>query len=205
MISFVIPVNSIPSQDVEPDPGDITSENAGAQFIRLNKLILNNTIIFNPNQSVLIHLSIENINPDPIFNVHFNDTYNMDDFEVVDSTNPTDQSNFSVEKTWNSLSSGEKVSFNTTIKILSASSQRMFLDKTNVTIEATEFHIPTFLESNELEFSVRAEEVVVEDSLEKINGEINSDLISLVFLLGLPLIVALVINFAFGLRRRGKY
>lgn len=175
-------------------------------YVRLNYLVLNETTDFQPNDTVVLYLSIENVGEEPLYDLSLNQTFDEDYFIII-STAPaidtlaTDATELSYN--WDRLNSEEKVTFNTTLKVISDEPEdRVFLDAPTIAFKVTEARLPVSTEANSLEVGVYVAEETTE-AKERVLGDIDSGIIAFAFLFVLPIALMFLLSFVFG-RRKNK-
>jgi len=198
LILFIIPQISPTIGSWNQDPSQFA-----VGYVRLNKLILNETSVFGENETVEVYLSIENIATEPIFNVFFNDTFDETLFEIISASNTTSQTLTSFNMSWTVIQPGETVVVKTFLKIIAnASKESVTIDGTNVTLDAGDFRIPTYRISNDVSIEILIPQQTTSTGIQIIIGELNSDVVSVIIFIVLPILVVLLLSFIFGLRKR---
>jgi hypothetical protein len=176
-----------------------TTQNSG---IRTNRLVLNQTdLIFTLNDTFSVFLLIENIGTEPLYDLNFNYSINKEYFSIVNSTNSTQTSNDWVYYEYSKISSGDMVSFNLTLQVITNQSvPSVTLEPMTLKYLISEFRLPETLETSSLKVKI-VEPPKNDERIIKIFGIIELDSVIFVIIFALPILLGFLLSFIFGRRR----
>ena len=177
-----------------------TAEYSGLQT---NRLILNShNLTFTTNQTFTVYLLVENNGPLIVYNLNFNYTVDKALFSIQSSSNTTSTSKEYVYNNINKIEPGQKATFNMTLMVTSNTTKNgVLVNAMTLNYQYSEFRLQGLSTTTSLSINIQGPpttEILPTGPL----GSYKIDSTVMTIILAFPVILAFILSFIFGRRRK---
>lgn len=180
-----------------------SSSTAEYSGLRTNRLILNpQNLTFATNDNFTVYLLVENIGQEIVYNLNFNYSVDKTLFAIQSSSNTTSTSDQYVYNNINKIEPGQRISFNMTLKVVSNTTKPgVLINAMTLNYQYSEFRLNGLATTPQLTINIKGTPTTT--SLPTgVLGSYEIDSTVLTGLFALPIILAFILSFIFGRRRK---